>query len=98
MLKRRNCPEAGYRGQRYEVRAKRRPQVHRAECCAQHVPPSENLCVDCPRRRDEFVVGWTNQEDGAALVRMVNLHPDWNEPRVLDLGEDEWRREPAAGL
>ena len=97
MLKRR-CPESGYRGQRFEVRAKRPPEIRRAECCVQDPAAHPNLCVDCPHRWGEFVVGWTNQEDGSALVRMVNLHPVWKEPRVLDLGEDEWKREPAKGM
>ena len=41
-----------------------------------------------------FVVGWTNQEDGGALVRMVDAHPSWHSARVFDLGQDEWERQP----
>ena len=47
-----------------------------------------------------FVVGWTDQENGGALVRVVKEHPVWREPVVYDLGEndDDLRREPGAGL
>ena len=29
-------------------------------------------------------VGWTQKEDGGGLVKMVNLHPSWHSPVVID--------------
>lgn len=30
------------------------------------------------------VIGWTDAEDGGALVKMINLHPGYDGPRVYD--------------
>lgn len=51
-----------------------------------------------PPELERFVVGWTELEDGGALVRMVQRHPDWRKPKVVDLGEEEWKREAAKDL
>lgn len=32
----------------------------------------------------EKVFGWTNEADGGALVRSINLNPSMNSPRVID--------------
>jgi hypothetical protein len=32
----------------------------------------------------EFVVGWTEEKNGGGLVEMVNRHPSWHSPRVVD--------------
>lgn len=42
---------------------------------------------------EPFVVGWTDLEDGGALVRIVEKHPTWISPEVVDLGADEALRE-----
>lgn len=49
---------------------------------------------------EKFIVGWTDQEDGGALVRIVKEHPSWRDPEVHDLGEsdDDLCREPGSGL
>lgn len=51
---------------------------------------------------EEFVVGWTDQEDGGALVKMVERHPSWTGAKVIDLGPDDdegnFDRKPAKGL
>lgn len=74
--------EVGFDGQRYEVRAMR-PQYD--------VPGGA-------RKHEEFVLGWTNQADGGALVRMVNVHPTWHTARVYDLGAEEFERRPTERL
>lgn len=74
--------EVGYQGQRYEVRAMR-PQYD--------VPGGA-------ARQEEFVVGWTDQEDGGSLAKGVERHPTWHSARVYDLGEDEWKRQPTRRL
>lgn len=51
-----------------------------------------------PVEYERFVVGWTDLEDGGALVRMVQRHPQLGRPTVVDLGEDEWKREAARDL
>lgn len=33
----------------------------------------------------ERVAGWTDRPDGEPLVRSINLHPVWTNPRVIDL-------------
>ena len=33
----------------------------------------------------DFPVGWTNSPDGGGLRRMIESHPSWHSPRVLDL-------------
>lgn len=43
---------------------------------------------------EPFVVGWTEQEDGGALVGMVMAHPAWRSPKVVDLGENLFDRKP----
>lgn len=47
---------------------------------------------------EPFVVGWTELEDGGALVRIVEKHPTWKSPEVVDLGAEEFEREPGRGL
>lgn len=42
---------------------------------------------------EPFVVGWTDQEDGGSLVKMVERHPSWHSAKVVDLGENEVFRE-----
>lgn len=74
--------DVGYDGQRYEVRAMR-PQYD--------VPGGA-------RKHEEFVVGWTNQDDGGRLAKMVSLHPTWHSARVYDLGEEEFERRPTERL
>jgi hypothetical protein len=32
-----------------------------------------------------FTVGWTDDSKGGALVTMVEKHPSWHSPRVVDL-------------
>lgn len=32
----------------------------------------------------EFVLGWTDSRAGSPLVELVNRHPKWSEPRVID--------------
>jgi hypothetical protein len=74
---------AGYRMQRYEVRAMR---------------PMHDLPVAGDLPWEEFVVGWTEQENGGSLILKVRDHPTWHTPKVIDLGEEMWDREPAKGL
>lgn len=70
----------GYRCQRYEVRAMR--------------PKADVPLAVGDVEWEEFVVGWTEQEDGGSLVKGVNLHPTWHSARVHDLGEDLFERQP----
>lgn len=51
-----------------------------------------------PPKFERFIVGWTEQQGGGALVRMVQRHPSWRRPTVVDLGEEEWRRHPGKDL
>lgn len=41
-----------------------------------------------------FVVGWTEQSDGGGLISMIERHPTWRSAKIVDLGEDYWKREP----
>jgi hypothetical protein len=41
--------------------------------------------VDCETIEGRMIVGWTNEADGGALVRLVNSHPAWADPVVRDL-------------
>jgi hypothetical protein len=87
-------PESGYKMQRYEVRAKQ-PEFDSPRYC--ELTFAHDPHVDCDGSAFalvEFVVGWTEQEDGGSLVKMVNAHPTWRDPRVVDLGEDMWSRMP----
>lgn len=43
---------------------------------------------------EPFVVGWTEQEDGGGLVKMVRRHPTWRSAVVVDLGAEFWDRSP----
>ncbi len=43
---------------------------------------------------EPFIVGWTDQEDGGTLVKMVEDHPSWTSAKVIDLGEELFEREP----
>ena len=43
--------------------------------------------------RIEFVVGWTDDPNGAPLVGMVQKHPSWSSARVLECRQRR-RKEP----
>lgn len=78
----RNCRimrDVGYKGQRYEVRAWQ--------------PKGDVPRIGSDTEWEEFIVGYTDQADGGGLVRMVSKHPTWQRARVIDLGEDEWKRD-----
>ncbi len=33
---------------------------------------------------EDFIVGWTERADGEPLVGVINAHPSWHSPRVID--------------
>lgn len=43
---------------------------------------------------EPFVVGWTDDPAGGALIQMVNRHPSWSAPKIIDLGADPFKRQP----
>jgi hypothetical protein len=47
----------------------------------------EVRCLD--GKGESMVVGWTDLADGGALVKMVERHPSWSAPRVIDLRPEE---------
>jgi len=34
---------------------------------------------------NDILMGWCNESDGDGLVDMVNAHPVWHSPRIVDL-------------
>lgn len=37
----------------------------------------------------EKTAGWSEQADGGGIVRMINLHPVWHSPKIIDLRSDQ---------
>lgn len=33
----------------------------------------------------DMLAGWTELADGGALVHMINKHPHWNDPKVIEV-------------
>lgn len=48
--------------------------------------------VEINGQDEEHVVGYTDDETGGGLVRMLKLHPSWHSPRVIDRGLKEENR------
>lgn len=58
-------------------------------CTCTRIPPAgysgQKYSIFCRDGNDkDMLVGWTNRSDGGALVHMINKHPVWHDPKIIE--------------